>query len=207
MYERLLSKEAYLGNSKFADLVENRSGVIAVGADETVFGGGVYDGRFNVDLLNDTNGIFRAYAIAGLQRAPKQVLVIGLSSGSWAQIVANNPEVQALTIVEINPGYLGLIRQRASVSSLLHNPKVTIVIDDGRRWLVRNPDRKFDFILMNTSYHWRANVSNLLSREFCALLRAHLNRNGIAYYNTTWSGDAQATGTREFPYALRIANF
>jgi spermidine synthase len=90
---------------------------------------------------------------------------------------------------------------------LLQNPKVHIVIDDGRRWLVSHPDRKFDFILMNTTFHWRANISNLLSREFLGLIRVHLKPGGIEYYNTTWSEEAMATGMSVFPYSLRVANF
>jgi hypothetical protein len=135
------------------------------------------------------------------------VLVIGLSSGSWTQVLVNHSSVRDVTIVEINPGYLPLIRQRPSVSTLLQNPKVHIVIDDGRRWLVSHPDRKFDFILMNTTYHWRANASNLLSVEFLQLIRKHLNPGGIEYYNTTSSPEVQFTGASKFPYALRVSNF
>ena len=62
--------------------------------------------------------------------------------------------------MEISPGYLPLIREQATFPALLHNSKVDIVIDDGRRWLLRGKYRKFDFILMNTSYHWRAHTSN-----------------------------------------------
>lgn len=207
MYERLLDKTGFRSGERFADLVENRSGVIAVTQDGIVYGGGAYDGRFNTDLINDTNGLFRAFAMAGLHARPANVLIIGLSSGSWAQVVASNPEVKDITIVEINPGYLPLIRKHPQVESLLRNPKVHIVIDDGRRWLVSHPDRKFDFILMNTTFYWRANVSNLLSREFLSLVRSHLNRGGIEYYNTTGSSRAMATGVSVFPYDLRIANF
>ena len=135
------------------------------------------------------------------------MLIIGLSSGSWAQVVASNPTVKEITIVEINPGYIPLIAKHSEVQSLLKNPKVQIVTDDGRRWLVSHPDRKFDFILMNTTFHWRANVSNLLSREFLLLIRQHLNAGGIEYYNTTWSEEAMATGISVFPYSLRVANF
>ncbi len=207
MYERLLFKETFHGGMKFTDLVENRSGVIAVDARGTVYGGGVYDGHFNIDPMNDTNGIFRAYAIPGLHPNPKNVLIIGLSSGSWAQILANDQQVEDVTIVEINPGYLQLIRNRPAIVSLLTNPKVHIVIDDGRRWLVAHPDRKFDFILMNTSFNWRANASNLLSMNFLQMIRQHLNPGGVEYYNTTGSGQVQLTGATVFPYALRIANF
>ena len=60
---------------------------------------------------------------------------------------------------------------------------------------------------MNTSFNWRANMTNLLSHEFMELLRAHLNRGGIAYYNSTWSEEVLAMGAAAFPYALRVANF
>jgi predicted membrane-bound spermidine synthase len=207
MYERLLLKTEYTSSPRFTDLVENRSGVISVDSKGIVYGGGAYDGRFSTDLIHDSNGLFRAFAIAGLNRRPKDVLIIGLSSGSWAQVVANNPDVENITIVEINPGYLPLIRQHSDVQSLLRNPKVHIVIDDGRRWLISHPDRRFDLILMNTTFHWRANTSNLLSAEFLELVRSHLSPYGVEYYNTTSSDEVQATGVAIFPYALRIGNF
>ncbi|HEY4408178.1 MAG TPA: hypothetical protein VGN55_26290, partial [Xanthobacteraceae bacterium] len=127
-----------------AQVVENRSGIIAVTADGTVFGNGMYDGRFNTNLVRDSNGIVRPYALSLFHPAPRDVLMIGLASGSWAQVIANNPDVASLTIVEINPGYLTLIASAPEVASVLSNPKVTIVADDGRRWLRANPARRFD---------------------------------------------------------------
>jgi spermidine synthase len=215
LYERLLFKTGYDRSMVFSDVMENRSGVVAVYPDTQIYGyptrivysGGVYDGQINTDIMHDSNGIIRTYAICGLHPKPKSVLIIGLATGAWAQIVANDPEVEDVTIVEINPGYLPLIRKYPEVKSLLSNPKVHIVIDDGRRWLMAHPDRRFDFILMNTTFNWRANATNLLSTEFMHLLRTHMNPRGIAYYNTTSSGEALATGATVFPYAVRIFNF
>ena len=204
MYQRLLLDYPA---ARFEYLIENRSGVVGVLADRTVIGGGAYDGRFNTDPLHDTNGIFRAYALSALHPAPRDVLMIGLSSGSWAQVIANNPDVEHLIIVEINPGYLSLIPRYAEVRSLLSNPKVTVDIDDGRRWLRRNPGLKFDAVVMNTTFHWRASTTNLLSTEFLQLVHQHLKLGGIFYYNTTESPEAQVTGASLFPYAVRVWNF
>jgi len=110
--------------------------------------------------------------------------MIGLSSGSWAQVIANHPQVEHLTIVEINLGYLRLIQRVPEVASLVQNPKVRIDIDEGRRWLMRNPGRKFDVIVMNTSYSWRSNMSDLLSLEFLQLIRRHLNPGGECIFTT-----------------------
>jgi len=193
----------------FTRLVENRHGVIAVASDNrTVIGGGIYDGKFNVDPLRNINGITRCYDLFGfLSRPPKHVLMIGLSSGSWAQVVANNPEVESLTIIEINPGYLKLIPEYSEVASVLHNAKVSVVIDDGHRWLLRNPEVKFDLVVMNTSYFWRSNATNLLSREFLELERRHLEPGGAHFFNTTSSPEARFTAASVFPYAVRIGNF
>jgi len=105
--------------------------------------------------------------------------MIGLSSGSWAQVIANNPEVASLTVVEINPGYLRLVQDTPAVASVLRNPKVTVITDDGRRWLRLNPGRRFDAIVSNTTFYFRANASNLLSVEFLGLIKDHLKHNGI----------------------------
>jgi spermidine synthase len=200
-------KNSYTPGARFSDLVENRSGVIAVSHDDVVYGGGAYDGRFNTDLVHDSNLLFRAYAVSGMNRKPASVLVIGLSTGSWVQVLANNPEIKDMTVVEINPGYLPLIQKHEIVRSLLTNPRIHLVIDDGRRWLISHPDRRFDLILMNTTWNWRANISLLLSEEFLAIVHEHLNPGGVEYYNTTWSREALATAVESFPYALRVANF
>ena len=207
MYERMAFKREYVPGSTFQKLIENRSGVIAVTHDGTVLGGGVYDGRLSTNLVDDINGIFRAYAITSVHPRPKQVLMIGLSSGSWAKVIASDAQVEGLTIIEINPGYLQLIPQYPVVANVLRDPKVKVVVDDGRRWLVQNPDRKFDLIVSNTSFHWRANMSNLLSVEFLQLIRSHLNPGGIHYYNTTMSEEALLTGSSQFSHSLRIWNF
>ncbi|MGD0832254.1 MAG: hypothetical protein ABR907_15035 [Terracidiphilus sp.] len=215
IYERLLFKTTYNSSMKFSEEVENRSGVIGVYRSTADFGyptrmvysGGAYDGQINIDMMHDSNLLFRAFAICGLHPKPKNVLIIGLATGAWAQVVANDPEAERITIVEINPGFLSLIQKYPEVESLLSNPKVHIITDDGRRWLLGHPDNRFDFILMNTTWNFRANVSNLLSKEFMGLMKAHLKQGGIAYYNTTFSGEALATGAAAFPYALRIHSF
>jgi spermidine synthase len=207
LYEKLQYKNNWQRTGEFAHIVETKSGIVTVSQDGTVYGGGLYDGRFNVDLIHDSNHTIRAYALSAFHPNPKQVLMVGLASGSWAQIIANHPQLEKLTVVEINPGYLRVIPQYAQVASLLRNPKVEIIIDDGRRWLLRNPDKKFDVIVMNTTFHWRDHASNILSTEFLELVRRHLKPGGVHYYNTTGSFEAMLTGATVFPYSLRVITF
>ena len=93
------------------------------------------------------------------------------------------------------------------MASLLSNPKVEIIIDDGRRWLNRNPGKVFDLVVMNTSFHWRSNITNLLSKEFLELVRGHLKPGGALFYNTTFSDRVLRTAVTVYPYAWRVLSF
>jgi len=205
-FEKMQRKANYDPSESFTDLVENRSGVISVLKDGTIFGGGVYDGAYSVDLVHDKNLIVRPYALAAFHPHPRRVLLIGLSSGSWAQVLAHNPDVERLTVIDINPGYLGLIPRHAAVASLLANPKLEVVIDDGRRWLAAHPERQFDAVFSNTTWHWRSMATSLLSAEFLRLVGRHLADGGVFIWNTTFSLEAQKTGCEVFPYGFRFLN-
>lgn len=208
VYERLVYKNEWDGTQRFAQIVENRHGVITVTADGSVYGGGGYDGVVNTSLQeNEKNGVLRAYLVGALHESPKEVLMVGLASGSWAQVVANLPGIERMTIIEINPGYVDVVAHHADTRSVLQNPKVSLVIDDGRRWLQRNEDRRFDVVVMNTTMHWRAHATNILSLEFMEIVRRHLHPRGVFYFNTTDSLDAQGTAAHAFPHMWRITNF
>jgi spermidine synthase len=206
-YERLFFKFSYVEGTRFARTLTNRSGVINVSKEGKLYGGGEYDGVYSTDLMNDRNMIARAYAVTAFHPSPEEVLFIGLGSGSWLKVVAANPAVKSITVIEINPGYLELVAEYPEVSSVLDDPRITFVVDDGRRWLRRNPDRMFDLVVCNTTFNWRMNVTNLLSAEFLEIVREHLRPGGIHYYNTTGSPRVLRTGATVFPYALRVINF
>lgn len=207
LYERLIFAGREEARTPFAHVVENRNGMIGVTREGAVFGGGVYDGYFNVDPLQDVNLVVRAFALSAFHPAPKHILVIGLASGSWAQVFANHPQMDSMDIVEINPGYLQLIAQYPAVSSLLQNPKVHVYVDDGRRWLLAHPAALYDVIVTNNTYHWRDHSTSLLSAEYFRLAQRHLNPGGVYYFNTTESDETMVTALSVFPYGLRVINF
>ena len=203
LYERLLFKDSRVAD-RFVDLVENRQGVVAMTRHCKSTEGRVRWRDLHQPRARSQPPRPRVRRVA-LHPHPRQVLMIGLSTGAWAQVIANSEDVEHLTVVEINPGYLSIIARHPEVRGVLSNPKVTIVIDDGRRWLVHHPTR-FDLIVQSTTEHWRANVTNLLSREYLGLIRRHLRPGGIYHYNTTDSQDAYKTAFTVFPYGLRFVN-
>lgn len=214
LYDGYLEKTFYANSSMppFKHVVENRSGIIIVeaggpGHSDTIFGNGAYDGRFNTDISLNDNGIDRAYMIASLHRAPRRALEIGLSSGSWARVMSQYAPLEHLISIEINRGYLDLVGRYPAISPILDHPKVRIRTDDGRRWLKNHPTEKFDFMLMNTSQHWRSNSTNLLSVDFFRLAKAHLNPGGVIYLNATGSEDVVFTLAHAFQHVIQYRNF
>ena len=106
---------------------------------------------------------------------PKQVLFVGLSTGAWVRAIQGFPGIERIDVVEINPAYIDLIRSYGQLLPLLQDPRIHIHIDDGRRWLRRNPLTRFDLVVQNTTFFWRANTGNLLSWEYFSEVRKHLD--------------------------------
>lgn len=204
LYERLQLKDIYSPRHPFQRLVERRGGVISVddNVPPMVSGGGIYDGRVSVDPIHDMNIIRRAYLVASLHPAPAEMLTIGLSTGAWGKVMLGYEPVRTLDAVEINPAYLDVIRSFPEQAAMLDDPKLTMHVDDGRRWLNRNPDRRFDFILSNTTLFWRSSITNLLSKEFFELCQRRLKPGGVVYVNSTQSPDVAATAARVFQHVV-----
>lgn len=211
LFDLYLEKMQYESpeSSAFKYKLENRAGIITIQADkkDAIYGGGVYDGRFNTDPVDNSNLIDRAYIIATMHRAPRKVLEIGLSSGSWTRVMSNYQPIERLDVVEINRGYPDIIRHYPDIAQIFTHPKVHLHYDDGRRWLRNHPQEKFDLIVMNTTFHWRSNITNLLSVEFLQMAKARLNPGGVIYYNTTGSDDVVHTAAAVFKYVTGYRNF
>jgi hypothetical protein len=204
-YERLHLKKFCPPDFRYANLIETKHGVISVDGSKAVFGNGAYDGVIKTSLL-PVDGIMRAYFPSAVLDKVEDVLVIGVSSGSWTRILSCHPQVKKVTAVEISAGYTQLISQYPEVSPILSDPKVEYVIDDGRRWLRRHPDRKFDLVVMNTIYHWREFSSSMLSVEALELVKRSLRPHGAVLWNCTDSARAIRTGMEVFPHTIMVRN-
>jgi spermidine synthase len=192
-------------------IVENRYGIIHLiqteAGDDCVFGGNAYDGGVNIDFMRDSNGISRAYVLAALKPTPKRILVIGMSSGSWTRVLAAFPGLERMDVVEINPGYTEVAASYEILKPVLTDPRIHIYFDDGRRWLKRHGAEKYDLAVMNTTLHWRAYTTMLLSRDFLEIMKRHLNEGALLAYNSTSSPDVFKTAASVFKSVYRYGNF
>ena len=208
------SLSAYPTNHKLISIIENRHGILTTSksAYDTessliTYGGNIFDGSNNTDLLKNDNGIDRAFLASILVDDPKKILFIGIGSGSWIKVISELTDAESIDVVELNSGYLELLNQDIKMIPILNDKRINIYIDDGRRWIKKNKNNKYDLIVSNTTYHWRSNATNLLSNEFMLLIKKILNSNGVYLFNATRSIDSFYTASKNFNYSYRYNSF
>lgn len=209
--QNLLVAKLAVSTDPIRHVVETRQGIIVSHVDDaqgdSIFGANVYDGRTNVDPRINSNGINRIIVLHALAPNPKRVLVIGLSVGSWQHIIGGFPGVERMDVVEINPGYIDLAKNYDVQRKAIEDPRVNLIIGDGRKFLRQNPDLQYDVVVMNTTWHWRVYASLLLSREFLGMVYKHMAPDAVMTFNTTHSIDALKTAKAVFPHAYLYDNF
>ncbi len=111
-----------------------------------------------------------------------RVLILGLAVGSVARgMIESRPE-GALSVVgvELDPDVVDLGRQYFSLKRL--GNKIEVHVEDARTYLVRGTE-KFDFILLDVYANQRYVPPHLVTDEFFALAKAHLNAGGLLVAN------------------------
>ncbi len=119
-------------------------------------------------------------AIEGLSFAQQveNVLIIGFGTGSITEMILKMNSVRKITIVELNPTLLKNLEKMPLFRKLLREDRVEVIIDDGRRWLLRT-DEKFDIIQIDALRSTTSYSNNLYSRQFFELASRHLNEGGV----------------------------
>jgi spermidine synthase len=145
---------------------------------------------------------------------PRSVLVIGCGAGITAGAVAIDPEVEHETIVEIE----ALVPKAASHYfsdanfEVLRNPKVQLLIDDGRHYLFTTREH-FDGITVDPLDPWVKGAAGLYTQDVFESMKQHLNPGGsvtmyIQLFETTPAAvkSAIATFFEVFPNATLWMN-
>ena len=115
-----------------------------------------------------------------MSQAPlKESLVICLGVGLTAGAITTHPNT-GLTVVELSRAIVGLSPLFSEVNEKVYqNPAVRLVTDDGRNYLVRNPEKRFDVITLEPPPPVLAGMANLYSLDFYRLTRQHLTEKGV----------------------------
>ena len=119
-----------------------------------------------------------AYIPLMLHPDPQEVLIIGLGTGVTAGAALDFP-VRSVTQVEIEGAVVEAARLfEAENRNALDNPKLDLVVEDGRNYLMAHP-AKFDAIISEPSNPWMSGVANLFTQEHFLLLKDRLLAGGV----------------------------
>ena len=123
--------------------------------------------------------VFLAEAAEALScaRRTRRVLVIGFGAGSITDAALAAPDTREVTLVELSGSLIANLRRLRQFDRTFGDPRLRIVIDDGRRYLLRSSE-VFDAILMDPVRPTTATSGNLHSVEFFELARRRLSPGG-----------------------------
>jgi hypothetical protein len=98
----------------------------------------VVNGKSDGNAIGDApTQVMSGLVAALLHQDPRRALVIGLGTGSTAGWLAAVPSIERVDVVELEPAVLHMAELCAPVKwNVLKNPKIHLVIDDGREVLL-----------------------------------------------------------------------
>jgi len=138
------------------------------------------NGKTDASTLGDmTTQLLAGHLPILLHPAATNVLVVGLGSGVTAGAVAAHPSVQTIDVVEISPEVVDAARLFAAYNrDVLRDPRMRLVIDDAKSYLLLN-QRRYQTIISEPSNPWMAGVAGVFTLEFYQQCRAHLDTGGV----------------------------
>lgn len=126
----------------------------------------------------------------GLATLPgaRRVLVLGGGDGLAVREILKHPQVEAVTLVDLDPAMTRLFSTAPALTALnggaLASPKVRVVNADALVWLEENTER-FDFIVIDFPDPSNFSIGKLYSAAFYRLLEKHLSETGLAVVQST----------------------
>jgi len=151
----------------------------------------------------------------------ERVLILGGGDGLAAREVFRWPEVQHVTLVDLDPAMTTLAVKSSELVELnrhaLEDPRVTVVNDDAMQWLATH-DERFDVVIVDFPDPNNFSLGKLYTTRFYALLREHLANGAVAVVQSTsplfarksfWCIDAtmRAAGFATKPYHVWVPSF
>jgi spermidine synthase len=116
--------------------------------------------------------------LGALAHPPHHVLVVGFGGGMTASALVRYPELERLDCVEIEPAVIGAAPLLSQLNrNVLQDPRVHIIFDDARNFLLTTHDR-YDLIISEPSNPWISGVATLFTREFYHAARERLDSRG-----------------------------
>lgn len=171
----------------------------------------------------DEHRYHEALVHPGLQALPqaRRVLVLGGGDGMAVREILKSPQVQSVTLVDLDPEMTRLFSSSAELVALnkgaLQDRRVQVINADAGRWLENNHDA-YDFIVVDFPDPSSFGIGRLYSVPMFRLISRHLADNGYVVVQSTspyyaprafWSVDAtlREAGMHTWPYHCDVPSF
>jgi spermidine synthase len=153
--------------------------------------------------------------------APRKVAVLGGGDGMAVREVLRHPQVESVTLVELDPNMTRLFGSHPALVQLngraLQSPKVKVVNADAFKWLEETRET-FDVIVVDFPDPTNFSVGKLYTNSFYALLEQRLAASGYAVVQTTspllarqsfWTvvTTLESVGLSTAPYHAHVPSF
>lgn len=153
--------------------------------------------------------------------APRKVAVLGGGDGMAVREVLRHPQVESVTLVELDPNMTRLFGSHPALVQLnegaLRSPKVKVVNADAFKWL-EDIRETFDVIIVDFPDPTNFSVGKLYTNSFYALLEQRLAASGYAVVQTTsplvarqsfWTvvTTLESVGLAATPYHAHVPSF
>lgn len=138
-------------------------------------------------IFRDGSGV-SDYAMKPIEKllpeaAGARMLIIGLGGANYLPYLVASDRISSITVVELSSEVLRQVNQygTSAIKAALASPKVTLVHDDGRRYLQRahRAGERYDIIQNGVFQPWMSGAGNLYTVEFARIARSALNDGGV----------------------------
>ena len=155
------------------------------------------------------------------QKNTHKVLILGGGDGFAAREVLKYPQVEHITLVDLDPEMTQLFRTSAALTQLnqnaLNHPKVTIINADAAQWL-EQATQTFDAIIIDLPDPSNFSLGKLYSVPMYRMVKRHLNPGGNIVVQSTspyfapqafWCivTTLEAAGLKTLPYHAYVPSF
>ncbi len=113
--------------------------------------------------------------------APRHVLIVGGGEGATLREVLKHPSVESCDMIEIDGDVLNFAKAHLQQwhQGAFDDPRVRLIVADGRRYLEEN-DKRYDAIILDISDPGNEGPAYLLyTRQFYQLVQQRLNPGGV----------------------------
>jgi spermidine synthase len=158
-----------------------------------------------------------------LQALPwaKRVLVLGGGDGLALREILRYPNIEAVTLVDLDPAMTAAFRERSELAKLngasLSDKRVTVVNADAAIWL-KNTQEIFDAVIIDFPDPSSFALGKLYSVPFYAMVKKHVAAKGLVVVQSTspffapnafWTIDAtlRNVGMRTWPFHAYVPSF